>query len=120
MNDHDKQIQKDTQVLYPLSSDFNGLNKKVAYCPSQQGFNAQWGQNKLDEWKNCLLQDPRRAEGRTYITVYNGFEGEWEKCVENHSDSTPVTTKLFDLCYLYAKRDHSIKFISHGVKANTD
>ena len=112
MDANDKKIKKDTAVLYPLSTDFTGRFKKVTYRPPQRGFNPQWGQHKLDEWKEYLLQDPLTAEGRKNIAIYNGFESEWEVCVEKHGDNTPVTKMLFDLCYLYAKKGskHNVYF----------
>ena len=103
MDVKDKKIRKDTDVLYPLSTDYTGDYKKVTYRPPQEGFDKEWGQHKLDEWKKYLLEDPLTAEGRKNIATYNGFENDWEVCVEKHGENTPVTTMLFELLHLYAK-----------------
>ena len=103
MNVKDKKIKNDTDVLYPLSTDYNDGFKKVTYRPPQRGFDPQWGQHKLNNWKEYLLQDPLTAEGRKNIASYNGFEDEWKVCEEKHGENTPVTKKLFDLLHLYAK-----------------
>ena len=79
MDDDPNQIQQDTEVLFPLSSDFNGSKKKVTYRPPQKDFNGQWGKVKLDAWATYLLQDPLTPEGRLYIAKFNGFEKEWKQ-----------------------------------------
>ena len=80
MDNDPNQIQQDTEVLFPLSSDFNGSKKKVTYRPPQKDFDGQWGKLKLDAWSQYLIQDPLTPNGRRYIAKFNGFETEWKQC----------------------------------------
>ena len=110
MDDDPSQIQQDSEVLFPLSSDFNGSKKNVTYRPPRKDFDGQWGKLKLHAWAEYLQQDPLTATGRRYIAKFNGFETEWKQCESKHDATTPVTTKLFDLGSLYA-----LKGSKHGV-----
>ena len=58
-----EKMTNDVDVLYPLSSDFNGDQRKVTYCPGRDGFSREWGQKKIDQWKHYLLLDPLIEQG---------------------------------------------------------
>ena len=51
-------MTNNVDVPYPLSSDVNGDRIKATYRPGREGFNREWRQKKIDQWKHYLLLDP--------------------------------------------------------------
>jgi len=96
-------LDDDVDLLYPLSSDFNGKQRYVTYRPRTEDFSPEWGKEKVDELKHYLMLDPLTSQGRSSIAKYHGFSDEWEACVKDHDDNTSIATKLFQLGRLYAK-----------------
>ena len=95
---------KDTDLLVPLSIDYNGTLHSITYRPPSEDFQKDWGQKILDGWREYLLLDPTSETGRDSIARFNGWEREWEEKISSHDDNTPVCDIIFDLALMYADK----------------
>ena len=70
-----------------------GGRKKKSYT-SPGDFAGDWGDTKLTQLEDYLIQDTRTEEGRLFVSDHLGFKDSWMETCHEYSATTPLTKKI--------------------------